>query len=125
MPQIQAAPVELTQAQSNTSGQISQYIDEGDRAQTQGEYEIAAAAYQQAIALIEAQPQFDPLLKSEALLGLGRAYRYLGEYAAALPPLEQSLSLVASLDKNYQASQDLSTALYRSEERRVGKECLL
>ena len=108
----QTAPIKIAQASSVVSDQISRYMDEGDRAQAQGEYDTAAVAYQQVIALIESQPQFDPLLKSEALLGLGRAYRYLGEYSAALPPLEQSLSLVESLDKSYQASQNLSSALY-------------
>lgn len=110
--QAQAVPVETIQAQSDSSGQISQYMESGDRAQNQGDYAAAATAYQQAIALIESQPQLDPLLQAEALLGLGRAYRYLGEYDTALPPLARSLSLVESLDESYEANQNLSSALY-------------
>ena len=104
-------PTETAQ-NASLANQISDYIASGDNFQTEGDYAAAAEVYQQAIALLEAQPQFDPLLKSEALLGLGRSYRYLGNYNAALLPLEQSLSLVESLDKNYQTNQDLSTALY-------------
>ncbi len=111
----QTARVQTIQARSESSDlshQISQYMALGDRAQTQAEYAAAASAYQQAIALIDSQPQIDPLLKSEALLGLGRAYRYLDEYSAALPPLKESLSLVEGLDTGYQANQALSNALY-------------
>ncbi|PZO11838.1 MAG: hypothetical protein DCF25_18695 [Leptolyngbya foveolarum] len=110
--QTQAVPVGTIQAQSDTSGQISQYMESGDRAQNQEDYTAAATAYQQAIARIESQPQLDPLLQAEALLGLGRAYRYLGEYDTALPPLARSLSLVESLDESYQANLELSSALY-------------
>lgn len=97
---------------SNASDRLSEYLESAERFHSQAEYAAAAEAYQQAIAIANAQPQFDPVLKAEALFGLGRAYRYLEKYDLALAPLEQSLSLVESLDKSYQANQDLSTARY-------------
>ena len=109
---VPSAPVKTGQAQPTASEPISQYIDQGDRAIEQDECETAAAAYQAAIALIDSQSPFDPLLKSEALLGLGKAYLCQGEYKAALLPLQRSLELVNSLDEDYQIHQDLSSARY-------------
>lgn len=95
-----------------SQSRLSQYLESGEALYEQGEYAAAAQAYQRAIALIEDQTRFDPLLKAEALFGLGSAYRYLDDYDLAIAPLEQSLSLVESLDENYQSTQDLSAARY-------------
>ena len=104
-------------AQSENSTQdlgdrLSQYLEEGDTYQSSGDYVAAIEVYQQAIALIESQPTFDPQVKAEALLELGRSYWYLEEPNLALGPLEQSLALVEGLDKGYQTTQDLSRADY-------------
>ena len=104
--------VETAQSQPTVADQISTAIASGDRLLSAQEYAAAVEAYQQAIALIESQPQFDPLIKSGALLGLGQSYRKLENYDAALSALEQSRALVESLDENYQTSQDLSNARY-------------
>lgn len=99
-------------ADASAESRVLESLELGDAFFERGEYADAVAAYRRAIADIEAQAELSPLLKAEALFGLGSAYRYLEEYDLALAPLEQALALVEALDEDYQASQDLSTARY-------------
>ncbi len=67
--------------------------------------EAAAAAdsYRRALALMERLEKVDPLLKAEALWGLGRAYAYLQEDDNALPILEEALALYEMLEQEQMA----------------------
>jgi len=97
LPAVAQLPVYFAQidAHADSSAEISQLLEAGDRAHDEAEDQAAADYYQQALSLIEEQETngSEPVQKGAALYGLGRAYHYLRDDAAARSPLEAALEI--------------------------------
>ncbi len=84
-------------AEDSAEAEISRLLAAGE-AQTLAKDDAAAVkSFSQALSLIDSLTTVDPLIRGEALRGLGNAYAYLQENETAIPLLEKALAIYTSL----------------------------